>query len=250
MKKKPLPWLLEVQHSQRITPNMQRITFGGSGLAGFPEDIASAYLKLAFPLQDSVVTRSYTVRRFDPATLELEMDFVVHGDPGIASAWAEQAAVGDTLQAGGPGPKKLLNLTGDWYLVIGDMSALPAIGANLAHLPEDARGYALIEILDDADRQPLEAPPGIEVRWIVNPEPQKSAETMMAAIKSLHWHAGQCEVWVAGELDMVRSVRSYLKGERAVTREYMYASSYWQQGRTDEQHRVAKRADQEEGAAD
>ena len=66
---KPSPWLLEVQRSERIPPNMQRITFGGNGLAGFPEDIASAYLKLAFPVEDSVAVRSYTVRRFDPASL-------------------------------------------------------------------------------------------------------------------------------------------------------------------------------------
>lgn len=245
---------------------MQRITFGGDGLSGFPQDTASAYLKVGFPLpkgsgaglkrgikkllgRESVAVRSYTVRRYDPDTRELEMDFVVHGDAGPASAWAEQASAGDTLHAGGPGPKKLLTLSGDWFLVVGDMSALPAIGANLAHLPEDAEGVALIEILDEADRQELNAPAGVDVRWIVNPNPARSADVVMEAIRALDWADGQCEAWVAGELDTVRAVRTYLKSERAMTRGQMYASSYWQNGLTDEQHRVEKAADQQKAAA-
>ncbi|MGD2167611.1 MAG: siderophore-interacting protein [Gammaproteobacteria bacterium] len=262
---KASPWLLTVRRSERITPNMQRITFGGDGLIDFPQDTASAYLKVAFPLpkgsgagikrgikkllgRESVAVRSYTVRRYDPDTRELEIDFVVHGDAGPASTWAESAAVGDTLRAGGPGPKKLLNLSGEWFLIVGDMSALPAIGANLAHLPEDAKGVALIEILDAADRQPLEAPPGVEVRWIVNPDSARSADVVMEAIHTLEWADGQCEAWVAGELDTVRAVRSYLRRERGMSREHMYASSYWQHGLTDEQHRVEKAADQQTAA--
>ena len=243
-------WLLRVQRTERVTPNMQRIAFTISGPEAFPQDTASAYLKLAFQDRESRVVRSYTVRNFDPASSELEMDFVVHDDAGPASRWAESAGVGDTLEAGGPGPKKLLKLAGDWSLVVGDMSALPAIGANLAHLPHDANGFALIEILDIRDRQPLDAPPGVEVSWIVNPDPARSAEVMMAAVRSLDWPAGQCEAWIAGELDTVRAVRVYLKAERDITRDYMYASSYWQHGLTDEQHRIAKRTDQEAVAAD
>ncbi len=228
---------------------MQRITFGGAGLDGFPEDVASAYLKLSFPLDEARVTRSYTVRKYDPGAGELEMDFVVHGDAGPASRWAVQASVGDTIAAGGPGPKKLVNLAGDWFLVLGDMSAMPAIGANLEHMPKDAVGYALIEILEEADRQELSAPPGVELRWLVNPDPARSAGVVMEAVRSLEWRSGRCEAWVAGELDTVRSVRSYLRNERGLPRAQMYASSYWQRGSTDEQHRVAKKADQAEAEA-
>lgn len=238
---------------------MQRITFAVSGADEFPHDTASAYLKVCFPAsagnsvrrgikrllgRESIAVRSYTVRSFDADTSEIEMDFVVHHDAGPASDWAQQAGVGDTLQAGGPGPKKLLKQSGDWYLVVGDMSALPAIGANLASLPEDASGFALIELLDDADRQPLEVPAGIEVRWLVNSDPARSRDVVMDAIRSLQWPSGQCEAWVAGELDTVKAVRSYLRDECGLAREFMYASSYWQHGSTDEQHRVAKSADQ------
>ena len=254
MARKP-NWELIVQQSERITPNMQRITFGGAGLSGFPEDIASAYLKVSFPSKgsaadrlpdrESAAVRSYTVRSYDSSTGELEMDFVVHHDAGPASAWAEQASPGDKLSAGGPGPKKLLTLAGDWYLVVGDMSALPAIGANLAHLPQDAIGYALIEILDDADRQDLAVPANLDVIWLVNPDPTRSVEVVTSAVRSLRWLDGQCEAWVAGELNTVRAIRTWLKNECGMSRKHMYASSYWQLGRSDEQHRVEKQKDQD-----
>ena len=35
----------------------------------------------------------------------------------------------------GPGPKKLVDMNADWFLIAGDMSALPAISVNLEKLP-------------------------------------------------------------------------------------------------------------------
>ena len=40
--------LLTVARSIRLTPNMQRITFGGDSLADFPEGRESSYFKLRF----------------------------------------------------------------------------------------------------------------------------------------------------------------------------------------------------------
>ncbi|GAA3150084.1 hypothetical protein GCM10020001_087120 [Nonomuraea salmonea] len=47
--------------------------------------------------------RTYTVRAWDPDALELTLDFVVHGDEGLAGPWAAQAAPGDELIMLGPG---------------------------------------------------------------------------------------------------------------------------------------------------
>ena len=256
-------WTLEVRKSERISPNMQRITFAGEGLRGFPEESATAYLKIRFPAiggglkrginrvlgRESIAVRSYTVRCYDPATGELEIDFVLHADAGAACTWAKQAKPGDVLHAGGPGPKKLLNLDSDWFVIVGDLSALPAIGANLARLPHAATGYALIEIPDEADRQDLTVPPGVDVQWVINPHSSDSAQIMAERVRALVWKSGRCDAWVAGELNTVRAVREHLRNERGMTRDQMYASSYWQLGLTDEEHRVEKAADQEAAAA-
>nr|GFD30456.1 hypothetical protein [Tanacetum cinerariifolium] len=45
--------------------------------------------------------RDYTPRRYDAASGELDIDFVLHGD-GPAATWAAQAAVGQHLYIAGP----------------------------------------------------------------------------------------------------------------------------------------------------
>lgn len=249
--------LLTVARSIRLTPNMQRITFGGDSLADFPEGRESSYFKLRFAAppptsvalkrtikrllkRDESVSRSYTVRNFDAAKRELDVDFVLHEHGGPASNWARKAAPGDQIVAVGHGPNKLVDMSSDWFLFVGDMSALPAIGANIEKLPRDARGHALIEIIDDADRQSLDAPPGLEIRWLVNRDHERSRDLLLDAVRGLQWPSGRVGAWVAGELGVIRAVRDYLRHDRAVERAHMYASSYWQIGRTDEQHRVEK----------
>ena len=61
---KPAPRELEVIRSTYITPYMLRITLGGAGLAGFPVDQESAYIKLLFPQAgERPLMRTYTIRQ-------------------------------------------------------------------------------------------------------------------------------------------------------------------------------------------
>lgn len=84
----------------------------------------------------------------------LRCRLVLHEDAGRASEWAKNARPGGNILIGGPGPKKLLDNTADWCLLVGDMTALPAISVNIEQLPADARGYAVIEVTDESDIQP------------------------------------------------------------------------------------------------
>ena len=43
----------------------------------------------------------------------------------------------------------------------------------------------------------------------------------------------------------MRAIRSYLRHDRGVEREAMYASSYWKIGESDEGNKAAKRDDEE-----
>ena len=72
-----------VEHVQRLTPRMIRIVFGGEGLAGFGAgEFTDHYVKLRIGER----TRTYTVREWDGERLTI--DFVVHGDEGVAGPWA------------------------------------------------------------------------------------------------------------------------------------------------------------------
>lgn len=244
MRKRPPPRTLNVLKKKQFTPNMLRITLGGPGLLGLPDDQDGAYVKLR--LDESgpggkPLVRTYTVRYYRPGTSELDIDFVLHDVEGPAADWARSCNPGDPIKVGGPGPKKTAEPDADWFLFAGDMSALPAIGANLEALPRNAKGYALLEIIHEDDKQEIDAPDALQVRWIVNPHPDKENTILLDAVQALEWLGGQPYAWVAGEFSQSMAIRAWLKEEHGMTRDRMYASSYWQIGQTEDGHRVSKR---------
>lgn len=244
MRKRPPPRTLDVLHKTAVSPNMLRVTLGGPGMNGFPDDQDGAYVKLrlAEPAtdDDKPLIRTYTVRYYRAESGEMDLDFVLHDIDGPAADWARTCEPGDQVKVGGPGPKKIADPGADWYLFAGDMSALPAIGANLEALPRDARGYAVIEVIDAADRQEIDAPAGVRVEWIVNPHPDRENTILLDRVQQLEWLDGEPYAWVAGEFSQSLAIRAWLKDHRGLTRDRMYASSYWQIGQTEDGHRVSK----------
>lgn len=240
---KPAPRVLEVINQKYITPNMCRVTLGGHGLHDFPIDQESAYIKLIFPQgQDArPLMRTYTVSL--QRDTEIDVDFALHETEGPASRWARNTKRGDQILVGGPGPKKLINHEADWFLLLGDMTALPAITVNLAQLPDDARGYAIIEITTEADRQILKKPDHVEIHWVVNARPNADSSPLLEQVKTLTWLSGQPAVWAACEFHSMRALRQYFKVERPIPKSHLYISSYWKLDRTEDQHKIEKRED-------
>lgn len=243
----PAHYELTVLSNESLTPHMRRIRLHGDSLSGFPDDQESGYVKLMLEGEDDSkpVLRSYTIRAFSAENRELTLDFVDHGDSGPASAWARRAAPGDPAVVRGPGEKKLADPDADWFLLAGDMSALPALAVNLEQLPAQARGYALIEVLTEADRQEIEVPGGVDVRWIVNENNEQENTILADAIRDLEWLPGTPYPWFAGEFNTMRLVRRYFRDEKGIDKRAMYVSSYWKIGETDEGMKRAKRLDPE-----
>ncbi|GAB3112034.1 siderophore-interacting protein [Aestuariicella hydrocarbonica] len=248
---RPTPRELEVLHSTHVTPHMLRITLGGSALADFPAGQESAYIKLMFPQpgEERPLVRTYTVRQQGPDSIDV--DFALHDafspqTQGPASSWAANAQPGDRILVGGPGPRKLVNPEGDWFLIAGDMTALPAISVNLALLPADARGYAVIEVVDAADIQPLAHPENLELVWVVNPQANAGVHPLLDSIKALRWLDGNPAVWAACEFNSMRAMRKYFKQQRQIPKSHLYISSYWKIGSSESQHKVAKKQDEQQ----
>ncbi len=246
---RPEPRELEVIRSTYLTKHMLRVTLGGDGMAQFPADQESAYIKLMFPQGEGERTliRTYTVRHQRES--EIDVDFVIHDHTGPASAWAVDAKPGDRVLVGGPGPKKLVRQPADWYLLVGDMTALPAVSVNLSLLPESASGHAVIEIASEADIQKLDCPDNVELHWVINPRPDPEGAVLLEKVRGLTWHSGQPAVWAACEFNSMRAMRRYFKEDRAMPRSHLYISSYWKIGQSEDQHKVAKKKDAEQEAA-
>ena len=240
---------LEVIKISAVSPHLKRITLRGDDLADFPTDAESGYVKALFhpqglPVVDAdtakgAVKRSYTVRAFRAAALELDLDFVVHGDLGPASTWAGSACLGDTLAIAGPGPTKLADAKADWFAFFGDLSALPAISVNLQRLPDDALGFAFLEVPSEDDCLDLEKPAGIQVEWIVNKNPEVYSDELFQRLEKLAWMDGAPYIWVAGEFELMRSARKKLKPLKSEV-QGTYVSSYWKIGATQEGLQKAK----------
>ncbi len=250
------PRLLTVKDAFHLTPNMIRVIFSGPELEGFPTGCDGGNCKLLLPSPGEtkedfatrlatghkLVKRTYTVRSFDAQTGELIIDFVDHGDNGPASQWANHAKSGDFLGFAGPSGPKVTNFDADWFLVAADPSAIPVAAATLEAMPNNAKGIAIFEVTSIEDKQCIDIPEGIDVHWLVHPDPSKPSQAQYEFLQNLDWPSGRVETCVAGESGVIRQLRDFLNNEMQVPRKDTYISGYWKIGLVEDEHQKFKRA--------
>lgn len=249
--------VLTVKQAFNLTPNMIRVVFAGPELDGFPEGREGGNCKLMIPEPDETrhqfahrlvngpapVKRTYTVRHYDAAKQELSIDFVAHGDNGPASRWAGHAQPGAFLGFAGPSGPKVTHFDADWYLVAADPSAIPVAAATLEAMPRDAKGVAVFEITAKEDRQEIGAPEGVELHWIVHPDPNRSSNAQEDFIRKLDWPVGRVQTCIAGESGVIRMLRAFLHQEKQLPRNDTYISGYWKIGLVEDEHQATKRSE-------
>src|SRR5690606_3396900 len=152
----------------------------------------------------------------------LTLELADHAPRGPATRWAHDARIGDSLTFAGPGPVKGVDPSCDAFLLVGDMSALPAIAAILEGLPRDALGHAIIASPTAEDMQSLHAPEGILVHWLVEADTRASRERLVHAVEALTWPSGRVGAWVACELSAMRALREHLRQVRRIHARDMY----------------------------
>ncbi|MFI0713896.1 siderophore-interacting protein [Streptomyces inhibens] len=260
-RKKPALHRARVQRTEQLTPHMVRVVLGGEGLAEFAAgEYSDHYVKLVFPLPGVDYpepfdiaqiraefprnrwprTRTYTVRAWDAGTRELTVDFVVHGDEGLAGPWAAAVQPGEEIFLLGPGGAYVPEAGADWHLLAGDESALPAIAASLARIPAGVPAYAFIEVAGPEERQELEVPAGAEISWLYRGGAPVGRE-LVAAVRALEFPAGQVQAFVHGEAGFVKELRRLLRVEREIPREALSISGYWRTGHDEDGWQAAKR---------
>lgn len=234
---------LIVCRTEQISKNIKSITFEdmSDSLRSVHE---SGYLKLQFTQDEQTILRSYTIFKVYQKNDKhfVVINFVIH-EGGFGAQWAKDAQVGDSINFKGPGDVKLVNTEFDWFFLIGDLTALPAITVNLRTLPKEAKGYAVIEILDESDILAVEKPDGVEIDWVINSDPNKSAQLMLSKIQKKDWLEGTPYIWLASEFDSARTLRQFFRKDKKANKTHFYVSSYWKMGESDEGNKRAKKAD-------
>jgi NADPH-dependent ferric siderophore reductase len=255
--KKPTPIQLTVVDSQQVTPNMQRLVLQSDELANFPDNCEGSYIKFLFNkagatdlstinIGERPVMRTYTIRRYSAANRTIQVDFVRHLSEdiqsGFATRWAMSTTVGDIVNVAGPGSIKEINMNADWFFMVADMTALPALSAKIRQLPSDAKGYAVIKVTEKEDIQAINTPVNVQINWLTK------ENSLAEQVKSLPWLTGAASVWTACEFDAMRELRHYFQNDKQVPRELIYISSYWKSGVSEDGHKAFKQQDAQQSS--
>jgi NADPH-dependent ferric siderophore reductase len=231
---------LDVVAVDRLTPNMVRVTLSGPELTGFTSLGFDDHIKLFFPEvapterdahgAPKPVSRDYTPRRYDPAANTLEIDFALH-DAGPATQWAAQARPGQVLNIGGPRGSFIIPTAYDWHLLVGDDTALPAIGRRLKELPRGATAVVVAEIDDEADELDFDTAANLSVTWTYRRGAGAgSTDLLSRSLRDLRLPAGDYYAWVACESTTAKALRAQLLAEHGANPKWLRAAGYWRRG--------------------
>ena len=219
--------------AEQVTPRTRRITFGGPELAGLAVVRPAQWVKVFVPALGAEVPagRAYTIRRFDPLGAWVELDFVLHGD-GPCASWARQARPGQGAALAGPRAGFDLHAA-PALLLGGDETALPAITAILAALPDGLPAQVFIEVHDESERQALPTQAQVTVCWLSRCG--AAAGTTQALQQAMAAATVPCggRVWMAGEASAARAVLRHFSVERGLARGSVTAAGYWKRGESD-----------------
>lgn len=243
--------LLTVSAVTDITPLMRRVRLVGD-LSGFSSPGHADHIK-AFFFPEGVTPvlppigpngaefkpgerpemRDYTPRYWSVEEGWIDLDFVLHGD-GPASSWAAGAAPGKTLVIGGPRGSVVVPMAFDWYLLVGDETALPAIGRRIEELPAGAKVVAVIEVESPEEEQSFETEADLDLIYVHrNGAPAGTTTLLLDKVKTLDLPQGDAYAYIAGESNMSKSVRAHLTEARGFNPEWVKAAGYWLLGTAD-----------------
>ncbi|YCH05850.1 siderophore-interacting protein [Arthrobacter sp. alpha11c] len=254
---------LTVLRKEWLSPHMVRIVAGGPGFSDYANnEYVDRYVKIVFPqpgvdyqlpldlwaIRETMPreqwphTRTYTIRWVNLEERELAIDFVVHGDEGLAGPWAAAAEPGASLIFTGPGGAYNPAPDADWHLFAGDDAAIPAIAACIETLAPEARGYAFLEVDSAEDILPISAPAGLELHWQQrNGAPAGSSELLLDALREMQWLPGRVDVFAHGERGYMKGLRQIFFSQRGLERSQVSLSGYWAQGRVEEVFQAEKK---------
>ena len=199
------------------------------------------------PREEWPVTRTYTLRAWDADAQTVDIDFVAHGDSGLAGPWAAAAQPGDGIGFMGPG--------GGWhpegtsFVFAGDEAAAPAIFAGVEALPADATAEVWVEVADAGARLPVPSHPGTTVHWVERDGATHGTE-LVRAVTAAGVPSGDTRWFIHGVAEMIRDLRRFLFVDNGVPKSDVSISGYWRLGMVEDEWQANKREFNREVEAD
>ncbi|OXB17160.1 siderophore-interacting protein [Flavobacterium reichenbachii] len=249
-KPKMMRAVLTVKEKTFLTPNYIRIILEGNDMAVFADARIGDNNKIIIPESKTLsensseeirpLIRTYTMRDLDLEKGLMTIDFVSHGDTGPASKWAGSAKKGDELTVMMKVKIKPLFIPSDWYLLIGDHTALPVISVILESLPADAKGKAVLEVYSEDDILELKKPENIDLIWNFNNEPGKSSQ-LAASFDTNDFPFGSKFIFAAAEYKTAGEIQDKLRNHPDLLRSQWQTYSYWKYGQAEDASAESRR---------
>lgn len=169
----------------------------------------------------------YTVRRWRPESFEVDLIVEVHAGGGEGCAWAQRVAPGDPVALWGPRQAYEPPQDTDRYLLVGDGTALPAIGGILESLPPDTPVDVIVEVEDPSCELPLLIGPATSVRWLHRGDaPAGRIDELLTAVKEAAV-TPTTYAWGGAESRAITAVRKHLRDERGLPATRVSMTGYW-----------------------
>ncbi|WP_431921171.1 siderophore-interacting protein [Nonomuraea jabiensis] len=262
----------QVVRAELLTPRMRRITLHGQALAGLerhwrPEMLVRLYfppqghddppepfinddhvLEIRTPpgvevspfsaFSEDPLVRAFTGRRYRAESLELDVDFVLHEAPGLASDWVRTAKPGDRLGVVEfnlpPGHRPAAARGADTYVLFADEAALPALQTNLEAFAPETNVRAFVEVTDESEQQSIESPANVEVTWLHRGDAQPGTTGLLvSAARDLEWPQGNVFVWACCDIKAATQIRQFITKERGMQKGTFKVQAYWRRGKTE-----------------
>ncbi len=229
---------LRVERSDRLTPGMLRITLSGEDLADFRSLGFDDHVKLFVPTPSGKAERrDYTPRRFDASSRILVLDFAIH-NAGPATRWALDARPGDTVQIGGPKGSSFVSPDVQRWLLIGDETALPAIGRRIEEAAEGTQIISVAAVTGPQDEQVFDTRAHVTTLWAHRPLVAAADPGALLGLIRALTVSPDTFVWIAAEAGVARAIRDHVIEERGHPRSWVKAGGYWIMGHADRHERI------------
>ena len=226
---------LTVRCVTRLTPNMMRIEFTSAELTDFVSASPDDHIKIRVPdpqVEGGVSMRDYTPRAFDVELGLMTIDFALH-EAGPVTAWALAAKEGDTIEIGGPRGSAVVPDDFDYYLLVGDETALPSIGRRIENLRPGVSVTSVVIVDTPAEVQSFETHAAWRHVWVYRDGATDDAALLREALANWQAPAGEGYVWIAAEATVARTLRAYMLDERGHNKQWLKAAGYWVRGEAD-----------------
>jgi NADPH-dependent ferric siderophore reductase len=202
-----------VVRREQLSEHLVRIVVGGVhgfGSTGIPDE----WVALTVPGQFQ--TRYYTVRSW--AREELVLDVVVH-EHGLVTEWAQGDCAGDVVGLSAPKGSFDPPPSATWVVLVGDLTALPAIARISESTPLPVTAYV------ESPDGPLPDYLALPVTWLEPPGPGESA--LAERVRGLSWPEGDGYFWMAGESAQMRDIRRHVRHELGRPSAAYDVMGYW-----------------------